>query len=181
MSSCVRRGTHLSRLLAALRRQRGLKPGQLAARLGAANVSRVGSLIRGFELGEPLGDFWLQKLIEALQPDPAELQRCLELDRKEEEARLERDRLAWEAWADQPIEPSLTIRYMAVVYGERPVPRAFCHSRELAEAWAADECRRFGGQGVLSWSRRERTAYDRNGLHPRRYTVGFGRREAGSR
>ena len=51
MSSTVRRSSHLSRYLAALRMQRGLKPGQLAACLGASNVSKVGSLIRAFELG----------------------------------------------------------------------------------------------------------------------------------
>jgi hypothetical protein len=67
----------------AVRQQRGLRPGQLAARLGARNVSKVGSLIRAFELGEPLSDHWFQKLVAALQPDPIELRHCLELDQAE--------------------------------------------------------------------------------------------------
>jgi hypothetical protein len=80
MSSGVRRSSHLSRLLESLRLQRGLKPGQLAVRLCARNISKVGSMIRAFELGEPMSDHWLQKLINELQPDQADLQHCLELD-----------------------------------------------------------------------------------------------------
>ena len=111
--------------------QRGLKPGQLAARLGASNVSKVGSLIRGFELGEPLSDYWLQTLLSYLQPEPADLRRCLALDQAEADQQLELDRTAWEAWADEPIEPFLTIRYMPAVYGMREVPAAFCTPRVL--------------------------------------------------
>jgi hypothetical protein len=90
MSSCVHRSSHLSRHLAALRQQRDLKPGQLAARLGASNLSKVGSMIRAFELGDPISDHWLEKLIAELQPDPAELRRCLELDQAEALEQLER-------------------------------------------------------------------------------------------
>lgn len=171
MSSIVRRSSHLSRHLAARRQQRGLAPGQLAARLGASNVSKVGSLIRAFELGEPLSDHWLRKLVAELQPDPAELSHCLELDQAERAEHLKRDRTAWEAWADEPIEPFLTIRYIPAVYGTREVPRAFCNSREQAEDWASDELRRFRAKGFLNWSRRERTWYDQFGLNPRRLQV----------
>ena len=80
MTTGVRRSGHVSRLLQTLRLQRGLKPGELAARLGASNVSKIGSLIRGFELGEPLSDYWLQTLLSYLQPEPADLRRCLALD-----------------------------------------------------------------------------------------------------
>ena len=72
MSTTVRRRTHLSRHLQWLREQRG----QLAVALSASNPSKVGSLIRSFELGEPLSDHWLQALIRELQPDPAELRRA---------------------------------------------------------------------------------------------------------
>ncbi|MFM7314643.1 MAG: hypothetical protein ACKO0M_16035, partial [Cyanobium sp.] len=112
MSSPVQHSSHLARHLSGLRQQRGLRPSQLAALLGASNVSKVGSLIRGFELGEPLSDHWLQKLIAELQPDPNELRHCLKLDVAEAAEQLELDRIAWEAWADEPIEPFLTIRYM---------------------------------------------------------------------
>ena len=180
MSTGVRSSSHLSRLLATLRLQRGLRPAQLAARLRASNVSKVGSLIRAFELGEPISDYWLEKLITELQPDPTDLRRCLELDQAEALEQLERERVAWETWADEPIEPFLTIRYMPAVYGVREVPRAFCNRRELAEDWAADELKRFGAKGFLSWTRRERTWYDQRGLNLERRHVTFEGRTAGA-
>ena len=190
MSSGVHRSSHLSRHLAALRQQRDLKPGQLAARLGASNLSKVGSLIRAFELGEPISDHWFEKLIAELQPDPAELRRCLELDQAEALEQLERERIAWEAWADEPIEPFLTIRYIPGVYGVKEVPKAFCTpresaedrewARERAEDWAAAELRRFRAKGFLSWSRRERTWFDQYGVNPDRRQVTFESRTTGA-
>ena len=64
MSSNLRRTSHLSRHLTALRLQNSLRPAQLAAHLGASNVSKVGGLIRSFELGQPICEYWLDKLIE---------------------------------------------------------------------------------------------------------------------
>jgi hypothetical protein len=190
MSSDVRRSSHLSRHLAALRQQRDLRPAQLAARLGASNLAKVGSLIRGFELGEPISDHWLQRLITELQPDPADLRRCLEQDQAEALKQLERDRDAWEAWADEPIEPILTIRYMPAVYGVREVPKAFCTprksaeesewARQRAEDWAAAELKRFRAKGFLNWSRRERTWFDQYGVNPRREPVTFESRTTGA-
>ena len=169
MSTTVRRSTHLSRHLQFLREQRGLRPGQLAVALGASNSSKVGSLIRNFELGDHLSDHWLQALVEELQPDPNHLRRCLRLDQEEAQRHLEQERLAWEAWADEPIDPFLTIRYIPAVYGVREVPREFCTPRDTAEDnawaqdraedWAAAELKRFMAKGFLSWSRRERTWY----------------------
>lgn len=190
MSTCVRRSSQLSRLFESLRLQRDLKPGQLAALLGASNTSKIGSLIRAFELGEPLSNHWLQKLVAVLQPDPDDLRRCLELDQIEAANQLERDRKVWESWADEPIEPFLTIRYMPAVYGVREVPKAFCSPRDnaednawartRAEEWAADELKRFRAKGFLNWSRRERTWYDKRGLTPRRRAVFFEDRHTGA-
>ena len=190
MSSFVRRSSHLSRHLAALRQQRGLRPGQLAASLGANKLSKVGSLIRAFELGEPISDHWLERLIAELQPDPEQLRRCLELDQEEALEQLERERAAWETWADEPIEPFLTIRYMPAVYGVRVVPPEFCTpresaediawARERAENWAASELRRFRAKGFLNWSHRERTWFDQYGVNPRREPVTFQNRTTGA-
>jgi len=190
MSFDVHRSSHLSRHLAALRQQRDLRPAHLAARLGASNLSKVGSLIRAFELGEPISDHWLEKLIAELQPDPAELRRCLELDQAEALEQLERERIAWEAWADEPIEPFLTIRYIPGVYGVKEVPKAFCTpresaedrewARERAENWAAAELRRFRAKGFLSWSRRERTWFDQFGVNHDRRQVTFESRNTGA-
>jgi hypothetical protein len=190
MSSFVRRSSHLSRYLAALRQQRGLSPGQFAASLGAKNLSKVGSLIRAFELGEPITDHWLERLIAELQPDPAELRRCLQLDQAEAQQQLEVERVDWETWADEPIDPFLTIRYMPAVYGVREVPKAFCTPRERAEDsewarqraedWAAAELKRFRAKGFLNWSRRERTWFDQYGVNPDRRQVTFESRTTGA-
>jgi hypothetical protein len=190
MSTKVRRSTHLSRYLQLLRQQRGLRPGQLAVALGASNPSKVGSLIRSFELGEPLSDHWLQALIRELQPDPAELRRCLERDQAEAQQQLELDRQAWEAWADEPIDPFLTIRYIPAVYGVREVPQAFCTPRDTtednawarvrAEEWAAAELKRFRAKGFLSWTRRELTWFDAHGVNPCRRSVSFDSRNSGA-
>ncbi|QPN66524.1 hypothetical protein [Synechococcus sp. CBW1006] len=173
MSFGARRTTHLSRLLMAQRKKLGLRPGQVAALLGATNISRVGSLIGCFEVGEPITDQWLEKLINALKRDPEELRRCLELDQEEAEQQLEADRRAWEAWADEPMDAYVWVRYMPAVYGVRDVPKAFCNSREQAEGWASRELRRFRAKGYLQWTRREQTWFDQYGINPRRLPVTF--------
>ena len=183
MSNTVQGSSHLSRHLQLLRQQRGLRPGQLADALGASNPAKVGSLIRGFELGEPLSDHWLQALIATLQPDPAELRRCLERAQAEAKPQLEQDRQAWEAWADEPIDPFPTNRSSPGAGMVRMVPRAFSTPRETeedqawarqrAEAWTVDELRRCPHRGVLIWSRRESTVFEPHGLNPCRRTSNF--------
>jgi hypothetical protein len=190
MSSGVRRSGHLARHLANLRRQRGLKTAQLASALGATNACKVGSLIREFELRGTINDYLLKKLLAELRPDPEQLRRCFELDQAEALEQLERERAAWEIWADEPIEPFLTIRYMPAVYGVRAVPPQFCTprenaediawARERAEEWAAAELRRFRAKGFLNWSRRERTWFDQCGVNPDRSQVTFESRTTGA-
>ena len=183
MSFDVRRSSHVSRYLAALRQQRQLKPAQLAALLGASNVTKIGSLIRSFELGHPLSDHWLKRLVAELQPDPDELRRCVARDEEEAAQQLEHDRRAWEAWADEPIDPYLSVRYFPGAGLTRKVPQAFCTPRESAEdcawardraeAWAAAALKRCRYKGILTWSRREHTWFDAYGLHPRRGVITF--------
>lgn len=183
MSFGAHRSNHLARYCAALRQQSGLRPAQLAAQLGASNPTKVGSLIRNFELGDSISDHWLEKLIAALKPDLEELRRCLELDQAEALEQLERERVAWEAWADQPIDPYLSVRYSSGAGLTRKVPPAFCTPRESAEdcasardraeAWAAAELKRCPYSGILNWSRREHTRFDPYGANPRRGVVTF--------
>ena len=190
MSTTVRRSTNLSRHLQFLREQRGLQPGQLAVALGASNPSKVGSLIRSFELGDHLSDHWLQALVDELQPDPSDLRRCLRKDQEEAQRQLEQERLAWEAWAEEPIDPFLTIRYITAVYGVREVPRALCTprdtaednawARDRAEDWAAAELKRCRAKGFLSWTRRQRTWFDEGGLNPQRRALTFEDRHTGA-
>ena len=87
---------------------------------------------------QPLSEYWFQALLYYLQADPADLPHCLLLDQADADQQLELDRKAWEAWADEPIEPFLTIRYMPAIYWVREVTAAFRNPRVTAEgnAWA---------------------------------------------
>lgn len=172
-STTTRRSTHLSRYFAALRQERGIRPGQLAALLGASDPARAGHVIRSFELSGAISAPWLERLSRALQPDPAELERCRQLDQREAERHEAQQRQQWELWADQRIEPVLTVRYIPGVCGQRRVPQAFCNSREQAESWCIDELRRCRAKGVLIWSRRQRTWYEQYGHNPRRQEIRF--------
>ena len=91
MLSAFGRRTHVSRLFESLRLARGLKPSQLAEVIGAGNVHKVGSMIRGFELSGSINDHWYERLRAELRPDPEELQRCIALDEAKTLAELERD------------------------------------------------------------------------------------------
>jgi len=173
MTTITRRSTHLSRYFASLRQQRGLRPGQLAALLAAPDPAKTGSLIRSFELGGAISEVWLERLGRALQADPAELERCRLLDQQEFEREREHQRQQWEQWADQPIAPVLTVRYIPGVCGQRPLPQAFCNSREQAESWCVDELRRCRAKGVLQWSRRQRTWFEQYGFSLRRQEMEF--------
>ena len=173
MTTITRRSTHLSRYFASLRQQRGLRPGQLAALLAAPDPARTGGLIRSYELGGAISEAWLERLGRVLQADPAELERCRQLDLQDADCERQQQRQQWEQWADQPIAPALTVRYIPGVCGQRPVPRAFCTIREPAESWGVDELRRCRAKGVLQWSRRQRTWFEQGGASPRRQEVEF--------
>ena len=91
--------------------------------------------------------------------------------------------MAWEAWADEPIEPFLTIRYMPAIYWVREVTAAFRNPRVIAEgnAWAlsraeglvSTEQMRFRAMSFLNCYRRERTWFDEGGRNPRQQTVTY--------
>ena len=167
------RGTNVSRYFAQLRKQRGIQPGQLAQLLHASNVSKIGSLIRQFELYGEINSYWLEKLIHELRPDPDSLQHCIELDHADYIKEVQAQKQAWECWADHSIDPYLTVRYIPAVYGVREVPSAFVSTRKIAEAWAIDELKRFGAKGFLNWTRRDQTFFDKGGSNPRRIQATF--------
>ena len=76
------RGTHVSRYLANLRIERELKPGQLASILQARNISKIGSLIRQFEINGDISPYWFEKLINELNPQKDVLQKCITQDQE---------------------------------------------------------------------------------------------------
>ena len=167
------RGTNVSRYFAQLRKQRGIQPGQLAQLLHASNVSKIGSLIRQFELYGEINSYWLEKLIHELRPDPDLLQHCIELDQTDYIKEVQVQKQAWECWADHSIDPYLTVRYIPGFYGLREVPSAFVSTRKMAESWAIYELKRLGVKGFLNWTRRDQTFFDKGGSNPRRFQATF--------
>jgi len=160
------RGTNVSRYLANLRMKRELRPGQLAYLLQARNVSKIGSLIRQFELNGEISSYWLERLITELKPNSKLLHKCIALDQKNHCKEIEEQKRKWEEWADKSIDPYLTVRYIPGVYGTRQIPEAFSSTRENAELWSSKELKRFRAKGFLNWTRREQTFFKKGGSNP---------------
>ena len=160
------RGTNVSRYLAKLRIERELKPGQLASLLKASNISKVGSLIRQFELNGDINHYWFKKLTNELKPNKDVLRQCITQDQETHLKDIEEQKIKWNQWADTAIDPYLTIRYMPAVYGTKNIPKEFTSSRESAEWWCSQELKRFRSKGYLSWTRREQTFFERGGSNP---------------
>ena len=167
------RGTHVSRYLADLRIERKLKPGRLAVLLQAKNISKVGSLIRQFELTGEISPYWFEKLINELNPKRDVLQKCIEKDRESHLIEVEEQKVKWNQWADTAIDPYLTIRYMPAVYGTRKIPQAFSCNREDAEWWCSKELKSFKAKGYLNWTRREQTFFEKGGSNSWRCKATF--------
>ncbi len=161
-----KKGTHVSRYFESLRIKQGFKPSQLASSLGASNISKIGSLVRQFELTGEISFYWFQKLINLLNPDKDELQRCIKLDQNVQLTEFNE-------WANQTIDPYLTIRYMPAVYATKEVPMVFKSSRIEAEEWCSKELRSYGAKGYLTWTRIDQTFFERGGLNPRRFKASF--------
>ena len=161
-----KKGTHVSRYFESLRVNQGLKPSQLASLMGASNISKIGSLIRQFELTGEISFYWFQKLINLLNPEEDELQRCIKLDHNSQLA-------AFNKWSGQTIDPYLIIRYMPAVYASKKVPKAFTFSRKEAEEWCSKELKSYRAKGYLNWTKIDQTFFERGGLNPSRFKASF--------
>ena len=160
------RGTHVSRYFANLRIERELKPGQLASILQAKNISKIGSLIRQFELNGDISPYWFKKLINELNPQKDALQKCITQD-------IEEQKIKWNQWADTAIDPYLTIRYIPAVYGTKSIPKAFASLREDAERWCSKKLQGYRAKGYLNWTRREQTFFEKGGSNSWRSIASF--------
>ena len=161
-----KKGTHVSRYFESLRINQGLKPSQLASALGVRNISKIGSLIRQFELTGEISFYWFQKLINLLNPEKDELQRCIKLDQNAQLTEFNK-------WAGKTIDPYLIIRYMPAFYATKEVPNEFTSSRKEAEEWCSKELRSYRAKGYLTWTRIDQTFFENGGLNPRRFKASF--------
>ena len=156
----------MSRYLANLRIDRELKPGQLASIMQARNISKIGSLIRQFELTGEISPYWFKKLISELNHQKDVLQKCITQD-------IEEQKKKWNQWADTKIDPYLTIRYIPALYVTKSIPKAFTSLREDAEWWCSNELKNFGAKGYLNWTRREQTFFEKGGTNLWRCSATF--------
>jgi len=92
-----------------------LSLGQLARLAGYRNLNKGMRNILRFERDGTIRGDLLVALAEALDIDWPVVEELAERDRQE---RLR----AWEAWVDEPITPHMIVRYMAAVYGRKPLP-----------------------------------------------------------
>ena len=166
-------GTHVSRYLASLSLDRELKPSQLASIMQARNISKIGSLIRQFELTGEISPYWFKKLINELNPQKDVLQKCITEDHEVHRKQIEEQKKKWNQWADTPIDPYLTIRYISALYVTKSIPKAFTSSREDAELWCSKELKNLGAKGYLNWTRREQTFFEKGGSNLWRCSATF--------
>ena len=161
-----KKGTYVSRYFESLRVNQGFKPSQLASLIGASNISKIGSLIRQFELTGEISFYWFEKLINFLNPEKDELQRCIKLDHNAQLAEFNK-------WSCQTIDPYLIIRYMPAFYASKIVPKEFTSSRKEAEDWCSKELKIYRAKGYLNWTKIEQTFFERGGLNPSRFKASF--------
>ena len=167
------RGTHVSRYLANLRIERDLKPGQLASIMQARNISKIGSLIRQFELTGDISAYWFEKLFNELNPNNDEFRKCITKDHESHQRKIEKQKIKWNQWADTSIDPYLTIRYIPAVYGIKLIPKGFTSLREDAEWWCSKKLKGYRAKGYLNWTRREQTFFSEGGSNSWRSKATF--------
>jgi len=96
--------------------ERGLSLTQLARLVGYRNLNKGMRNILRFERDGTIRDDLLVALAEALEVDWCIVEELTDKDRQE---RLRE----WKEWANEPIPMYMVVRYMAAVYGKKPLPR----------------------------------------------------------
>ena len=162
----LRKSSNLSNYFKELRVKRDLSPGGLASLISRNNISKVGNIIRTFEISGEINSHWFELLVDELKPNPILMEQKIKAD-------IEDERNSWNEYVSKPIDPFLTIRYTPGFYGTKEIPFCFLNSRNDAEDWAATELHKFRANGFLDWSREEQTIFDKGGSNPRRIKIGY--------
>jgi hypothetical protein len=139
-----------------IRIQSGLRLRQLSRLVGYKNAQKGSNRIQRFEQRGEIHADLLGKLADVLCIDSETVDALIEQDRRE-------FALAWNRWADQPIQPSLVIRWLSAVYARRELPGEI-ESLQEAEAYSAATARRLRKKVCLKWSRRCSVWFDETGV-----------------
>ena len=149
--------TNLSRFFRQRRIELGLRPGDVAKRMGYKSLpGPCNKLIYFEERGDvPLHIF--QKLTAVLGIDDATINRLAEQDRREH---LE----AWTKWANTPITPHLEVRCLPGVFGECKIPPELTTVEEM-ERFAQELATKHHKKVWLVLSRKLRIYFTEEGIN----------------
>ncbi len=139
-------GTHLGDFLKARREERGWTLGDVARRLGYANITKGARRLHLMEEGEVVSPDLLAKLVPLMGVDPGRIKELHAQDRREYLA-------AWERWADEPVPVQIVVRCIAGVFGNHAVPAELKTPEEVV-AYAQGYARRIGKRVFVVLSRR---------------------------
>lgn len=148
-------GTHLGDFLKARREERGWTLGDVARRLGYANVTKGARRLHLMEKGEAVFPDLLEKLVPLLGIDPAQVEELHAQDSREYVA-------AWERWADEPVPIQIVVRCIPGVFGNHAVPAELTTPEEVV-AYAQEYARRIGKKVFVVLSRRVTVSINESG------------------
>jgi hypothetical protein len=148
-----------TRLSAYFRKRRldlGLRPGEVARRIGYKSIVGCANKLCQFELtGSIRGDLLL-KIAAVLEIDTPTIERLIEEDRREHFE-------AWTEWANQPIRPYLVIKAIPGVFCTNQLPDKIIGDQEAMEKHASDLAKRWTKMVFLILSRRISVIFGEDG------------------
>src|SRR5947207_2568978 len=107
---------------------KGLSLGQLAEKVGYRNLSKGARRITMLEREGVINELLMVKVAEALDIKLPIIEDLIEKDREEHFKE-------WEKWVNETVPMQMIVRYMAAVYGEKPLPEEV-KTPEQAERYA---------------------------------------------
>lgn len=148
--------TILSRHFKDQRLALGLRPGDVARRIGYRSIVGAANKICQFEQTGNIHSELFAELAEVLDIDGPTIERLLEEDRRA-------DFEAWTKWASVPIRPHLVIKLIPGIFGSNEIPDVLLDDREAMELFAANLARRARKRIWLVLSRRLSIVFDDQG------------------
>lgn len=147
--------TTLSSHFESVRLRLGLAPGEVARRAGWQDLGVGGCRLKEFERDGLASDAAIARWAQALEI-PASAIEALEGEERK------RARAEWESWANEPMEPQLSVRPFAGLWIRRPLP-AELRARPEVERWVREESEYRSLLQCVQWTRRTATYFRADG------------------
>ncbi len=142
---------HLRSLFRKERLRQGIRLSELAAQVGYKNVNRGCNRILRFEREGVITEDLFQKLVNALDIQPDQIEEAVERDLEE-----------WRKWIEQPVAPELILKPIPGVYLTEPIPESLQTEEEFI-AYARKVTKEIGVEACLALSRKESLWFGRDG------------------